>query len=194
VSTAAPTTGRHIVRGGADQALTALLVGAAAAALVWLRIRLIPVSPATRIAGLVAIYAAILAASLLVPSSRRAGSPLLALGVGIAAVCLATVAAGTPAAFPYATIALPLSILGAFAEEALFRRTLYDAVEPRGAAVAVVVSALLFAAIHVPLYGVAAFPVDLGAGLLFGWQRWTAGTWRVPAATHALANVVAILR
>jgi membrane protease YdiL (CAAX protease family) len=194
VSGAEPTSGRGVMRGGADHVLTALLVGAAGAALVWLRIRLIPVPPATRIGGLVSIYAAILAACLLVPSSRRDGRPVLALGVGVAAVFLATVATGAPAAFPYATVALPLSILGAFSEEALFRRTLYDAIEPRGAAAAVVVSALLFAAIHIPLYGVAAFPVDLGAGLLFGWQRWTAGTWQVPAATHALANVVAILR
>ena len=56
------------------------------------------------------------------------------------------------------------------------------------------VSALLFAVIHVPLYGVAALPIDVGAGLVFGWQRWAAGSWRVPAATHALANLIGIFR
>ena len=46
---------------------------------------------------------------------------------------------------------------------------------------------------HVPLYGVAAFPVDLGAGLLLSWQRWASGTWTVPAATHTAANVLAVM-
>jgi hypothetical protein len=45
----------------------------------------------------------------------------------------------------------------------------------------------------VPLYGVAALPVDLGAGLLLSWQRWAAGTWTVPAATHAAANLLAVV-
>ena len=40
----------------------------------------------------------------------------------------------------------------------------------------------------------AAFPVDLGAGLVFGWQRWATGSWVAPAGTHAAANLVAVLR
>jgi len=38
------------------------------------------------------------------------------------------------------------------------------------------------------------FPVDLGAGLLLSWQRWAGGSWGVPAATHAAANLLAVLR
>jgi membrane protease YdiL (CAAX protease family) len=57
----------------------------------------------------------------------------------------------------------------------------------------VVASALLFALVHLPFYGMAAFPVDLGAGLLFGWQRWSSGTWTVPAATHAAANLMVVI-
>ena len=72
----------------------------------------------------------------------------------------------------------------------MFRRAAYGALEPRGAVVAIGVTAVLFAVIHVPLYGVAVLPVDLGAGLVLGWQRWAAGTWTVPAATHVAANVV----
>jgi hypothetical protein len=34
----------------------------------------------------------------------------------------------------------------------------------------------------------------VGAGLLFGWQRWASGTWTVPAATHAVANALVVLR
>jgi hypothetical protein len=48
--------------------------------------------------------------------------------------------------------------------------------------------------VHVPLYGAPVFWVDLGAGLLFSWQRWASGDWTAPAATHALANVLAVLR
>jgi hypothetical protein len=48
--------------------------------------------------------------------------------------------------------------------------------------------------VHLPAYGVAALPVDLGAGLLFSWQRWASGTWTVPAATHAFANALVVLR
>jgi membrane protease YdiL (CAAX protease family) len=195
MSDAAQTPPRRELRGGAaDHVLTALLVGAAAAALVELRLRLIPVAATPRIAALAALYAGILAACLLVPTPRRAGRPWLALGVGIGGVCLATVAAGPPIPHPYSSIAIPLSLLAAVAEEALFRRTLYDALAPRGTAVAIIVSAVLFAAIHVPLYGVAALPIDLGAGILFGWQRWAAGTWRVPAATHGFANLIGIFR
>jgi membrane protease YdiL (CAAX protease family) len=84
-------------------------------------------------------------------------------------------------------------LLGAVAEEALFRRVAFAALEPAGAAIAIGITSLLFAAIHLPLYGVAAFPVDLGAGLLLGWQRWASGTWTVPAATHSAANILAVV-
>jgi membrane protease YdiL (CAAX protease family) len=63
-----------------------------------------------------------------------------------------------------------------------------------GALVAVAGSAILFGMVHLPAYGVAALPVDLGAGVLFGWQRWASGTWLVPAGTHVFANAVAIVR
>ena len=56
------------------------------------------------------------------------------------------------------------------------------------------ISAVSFAAVHVPLYGPAVFWVDLGAGLLFGWQRWASGDWHASAATHALANLAAVIR
>lgn len=79
------------------------------------------------------------------------------------------------------------------AEELLFRRLLYGCLAPAGAAVAVGGSALVFAAVHIPAYGLPAFPLDLAAGLLFGWQRWASGRWTSPAVTHALANVIQLL-
>jgi len=53
-------------------------------------------------------------------------------------------------------------------------------------------SATLFALVHLPAYGTAALPVDLGAGLLLSWQRFASGRWTVPAATHAVANLLAV--
>jgi membrane protease YdiL (CAAX protease family) len=80
------------------------------------------------------------------------------------------------------------------AGEALFRRVAYARLERFGALVAVAGSALMFGLVHVLAYGIAALPVDVGAGLLFGWQRWASGTWTVPASTHAFANAMVVLR
>lgn len=155
-------------------------------------------SPSGRVGLFAASYVAILLASLAIPvpaehpsSSLPAGA---ALAIGIGAVALATVAAGTPVRSPWGAATLPLGVLAAVAEEALFRRAAYGRLLHFGAPVAVVASAALFALVHLPAYGVTALPVDLGAGLLLSWQRWASGTWTVPAATHALANLAAVLR
>lgn len=113
---------------------------------------------------------------------------------GAGAVAVATLAAGTPVPTPWAAATLPLSLVAAVAEEALFRRAAYGWLVRFGAPVAVIASAAMFALVHLPAYGVAAFPVDLGAGLLFSWQRWGSGTWTTSAATHAWANLLAVLR
>jgi hypothetical protein len=36
-------------------------------------------------------------------------------------------------------------------------------------------------------------PLDLAAGLIFGWQRRATGSWTAPAATHVIANLLASL-
>jgi membrane protease YdiL (CAAX protease family) len=48
-----------------------------------------------------------------------------------------------------------------------------------------------FAAIHVPVYGVAVLPIDTAAGLLLGWQRWMTGGWSASGLTHVAANLIA---
>lgn len=125
------------------------------------------------------------------------GGPLpwpLALGLGLAAVAAVAVAIRPVPAGPAGTAAVLLTLAAAVAEEALFRQALYRWLAARGGAVlAVAGGALLFALVHVPFYGMAAFPVDLGAGLLFGWQRWSSGRWSVPAATHAAANLLVVI-
>jgi membrane protease YdiL (CAAX protease family) len=87
-----------------------------------------------------------------------------------------------------------LNLAAAVAEEAFFRGFLFGRLEAWGMRAAIVGSAAAFALIHLPLYGWAALPVDLGAGVLLSWQRAASGRWTVPAATHGLANLLAVLR
>ena len=150
----------------------------------------------TRTALFAASYLTIGLASIAVPLERERPrlAPGLALLWGFGAVVVAAKVSGSPVPLPWSAAALPLSLLAAVAEEALFRRLAYARLEPFGAAAAVVGSAVLFGLVHVPAYGLSALPVDVGAGLLFGWQRWASGTWTIPAATHAVANALVVLR
>jgi membrane protease YdiL (CAAX protease family) len=177
-------------RAHAREAWTLLLVAVGVAMLV-ARLWLPALGSAGRTAGLVAILLAILAASLLVPvrpsAVHAAPWAVTALGVGAVGLAFALV---RPVPASTALAAIPIVVLAAVAEEALFRRAMYGALERHGAALAIAATALAFALMHVPLYGLAAFPVDLGAGLLFSWQRWAAGSWTAPAATHAAANLL----
>lgn len=85
------------------------------------------------------------------------------------------------------------SLLAAVAEEAFFRRLVYDALLSGGALGALVGSAVLFAIVHVTVYGVWVLPLDLAAGLVLGWQRWATGSWAAPAVTHVLANLLVVI-
>jgi uncharacterized protein len=124
-----------------------------------------------------------------------AAAPLgwgVVLGIGLAAVALAGMVAGPAPPPRVGAAAAGLGLLAAVAEEALFRRLLYARLVGYGAVVAVLGSAVLFALVHLPAYGTAALPVDLGAGLLLSWQRFASGRWTVPAVTHAVANLLAV--
>jgi membrane protease YdiL (CAAX protease family) len=117
----------------------------------------------------------------------------LVLLVGLAAVIAAAVAAGRSVPVPASVFAPVLNILAAVAEEALFRRLVYGWLRGYGVPIAIGLSAVAFAVVHVPIYGLGALPVDLGAGLLLSWQRAASGTWGVSAATHAAANLVTVI-
>ena len=148
-----------------------------------------------RVSHFAVSYLTIGLASIAVPAERDRArlAPGFVLLMGFAAITLSASVAATPIPLPWSAAALPLSMLAAVAEEALFRRLAYARLERFGAVVAIAGSALLFGLVHVPAYGLAALPVDVGAGLLFGWQRWTSGTWTVPAGTHAFANALVVL-
>jgi membrane protease YdiL (CAAX protease family) len=147
--------------------------------------------------ALAGIYGLLCAMALFAPLPGRADRivpPAAALAVGFAAVSLAPLVVGpVPAVRAVGALAIALNTGAAVAEEALFRRLLYGRLERWGPVVAIGLSAIAFGAVHVPRYGWAALPVDFGAGLLFGWQRWATGGWGVSAATHAWANFVTVV-
>ena len=180
------STGTPTVRD--DLAADAIVLGAAALLLSRAVLTLGPAPTLT----LSLCYLAIGAAALAVPVTEDAPAvhPPLVLLVGVAAIAgiLLLVGPGVPIRFGWT--GAPVAALAGVAEEALFRRVLYDRLSRFGTILAIVGSAVAFTLLHVPLYGIAALPVDLGAGLLLSWQRWASGTWTVPAATHVAAQLL----
>jgi hypothetical protein len=136
------------------------------------------------------LLALVVAAGTRVPVTRRA----LALGLlGILVVCLPVglghlVALkplhGTDGFLPWA---LAVTVVAA-AEELFLRGALFDAVGRPWPAVAL--GAVLFALLHVPLYGWHVVPLDLAVGVVLGGLRVEAGTPAAPAVTHVGADLV----
>jgi membrane protease YdiL (CAAX protease family) len=128
-------------------------------------------------------------------TDRKSHGPLgwgVPLALGLVAVVGAGVVGGPVADRRVGGVAVGLALVAAVAEEALFRRVLYERLLRFGVVAAVGGSAVVFALVHLPAYGLAAMPVDLGAALLLGWQRYASGRWTVPAVTHAVANLLAV--
>jgi membrane protease YdiL (CAAX protease family) len=121
---------------------------------------------------------------------HRASVPL---AVGVLSVVLVRLLLAAPVQSRATGAGIVISLLAAVAEEALFRGAVFARLEPLGRDLAIVASATAFALVHVPFYGLRALPIDFGAGVLFGWQRRDSGSWTVPAATHAFANLLAVL-
>jgi len=151
------------------------------------------------VATLTALFVVLLAAGWAWPREREHEAPgaaanaLPVLGVGLGAFLLGRVLGGGHAPQPLDFQVVALGTLAAIAEEAFFRRFIYDALLPAGTGVAVVGSAVLFALVHVTVYGAWVLPIDLAAGLVLSWQRWVSGSWKVPAVTHALANLLVVI-
>ena len=180
----------------AQRSARATVVIVAAGSVVLFARPFVGAAPDARVLLFATAYVVLAAASLAMPvaNERPRVAYSFVLATGVASIVFASTVAGPSVPTPHASLALPLSLLAAVAEEALFRRVAYARLARFGALVAVAGSAILFGMVHLPAYGVAALPVDLGAGVLFGWQRWASGTWLVPAGTHAFANAVAIMR
>jgi membrane protease YdiL (CAAX protease family) len=194
-------------RGASLSATTLLCIGLAAAMV--LRLSLAgtartasPLAGVAFAAGLLALAAVAswngtVRASLRTVSLRRAGRDAV-IGLAGAAVLLVVPVAlhleagplrfGSPAAaFPlWATVVT----LVAVAEEALLRGALMSALlRCTAPEVAVALAALAFAAIHVPLYGWVAVPLDLAVGVWLGGLRLLTGGAAAPAVAHSAADL-----
>jgi membrane protease YdiL (CAAX protease family) len=130
----------------------------------------------------------------------RAGRPRLAAGfLGLAGGAVLVIAwltahPATPidlASFNAAiTIWTPLVAVVAVAEEVVLRGVLFDAVRDWGGdGWALGATTVLFALIHVPLYGVGSLPLDLAVGLLLGGLRIVSGGVLAPAIAHVIADL-----
>ena len=140
-----------------------------------------------------ALLALALASGTRVPVSARAlaigaaGLVLVCAPVAVDHVFTARPVAGTHGFLPWAAAV----VVVASAEEVFLRGTLYDAVEGVwGAGAAIVLGAVCFTALHVPLYGWHVVPLDIAVGLVLGGLRQGAGTPFAPAVTHVGADLV----
>ena len=175
----------------------AVLAAAAGCAALTARPLLLGIAGAGPAPVLVTLFVVLLTVSVVWPGTGHAqpgvrAVPVLALGVGAFAVGR-LLAAGSPPPVTATAFIVGLNTLAAVAEEAFFRRLVYGALLAGGPVLAVGGSAILFAAVHVTVYGLWVLPLDLAAGLLLGWQRHVTGSWIVPAATHSVANLLVVL-
>jgi membrane protease YdiL (CAAX protease family) len=75
-------------------------------------------------------------------------------------------------------------------EEAVLRGVLFSGVAAAaGPWAALVATSILFALIHLPLYGTAALPVDLAVGVVLGGLRLATGGLAAPLAAHLAADL-----
>lgn len=80
--------------------------------------------------------------------------------------------------------------LVAVAEEVLLRGALFEALSRwRDENAAVVVTAVAFALVHVPVYGWHVLPLDLAVGVALGVLRVVSGSVTAPAVAHVVADL-----
>ena len=93
-----------------------------------------------------------------------------------------------------------ITIAVATGEELILRGVLFDALrdavgradparEGRAVAVAVLATSLLFALIHVPLYGWHVVPLDFGVGVFLAGLRLASGSVAAPVIAHVVADL-----
>jgi membrane protease YdiL (CAAX protease family) len=134
------------------------------------------------------------------PTARRLVSACAAgtaVGLGLIAAGLAGPALGglssipglgRPAAafLPWAAIIVGVAV----AEEAVLRGVLFDRLwRGSGLLAAILVTTVVFALMHVPLYGWHVVPLDLAVGLALGGLRVATRGVAAPAVAHAVADL-----
>jgi membrane protease YdiL (CAAX protease family) len=164
---------------------------------VWLRVEIGGVGVATSAPAGLTFAATLVLLTLVSGTSLRLNRRAIAWGVGGAAVLLLPpflMHLSQPSHTPggsFLSWALTVTVV-ATAEEAFLRGALFDAITHRhGPTMAVAVTSVCFAALHIPLYGWHAAPLDLAVGLWLGALRRTTDTWTAPAISHTLADLAA---
>ncbi len=131
-----------------------------------------------------------LRASLPAPAPVAAGLAAGGALVGVSVLArwpVAPLVLGHAAAFvPW----IAVTTLVATAEELVLRGTLWRwAAAAGGDGAALLITSVLFALIHVPVYGWHVVPLDFGVGLWFGGLRLWFGGPTAPAAAHVVADL-----
>ncbi len=121
----------------------------------------------------------------------------VALGIsgGIALVLLPVIARSGPSLSlngrpePF-VLWVAVTLLVAVGEEAILRGVLFDAVAARGGLpVAIAVTSVAFALLHVPLYGWHVVPLDVAVGVWLAGLRLVSRGVAAPAIAHAIADL-----
>jgi len=118
------------------------------------------------------------------------GLGLVAVAIGGGLLSGAPLVAGLGrAASPFAAWAV-VTILVAVAEEAVLRGLLFEGIRRAGGTLAaLLVTSVVFALLHVPLYGWHVVPLDLAVGLALGGLRIATRGIAAPAVAHAVADL-----
>jgi membrane protease YdiL (CAAX protease family) len=151
-------------------------------------------------AGAGLVFAAVLLVLTIASGARFAASPRAA-AIGIAGSAVMLVPVGVARLFAgeahrpaggFVGWALVVAVV-AVAEELFLRGALFDSMMAwrRSPVLAATVGAVCFAALHVPLYGWAAAPLDLAVGFWLATLRVVAGTVAAPAIAHTVADLAA---
>ncbi|MEA2609712.1 MAG: Type prenyl endopeptidase Rce1-like [Chloroflexota bacterium] len=128
------------------------------------------------------------------PASERRSSLVIGVAGGgvLVVLAMATRASLAPSLAPPGPFVpwAGVTVLVASAEEILLRGALFDELERTiGVGLAVVATSLVFALMHVPLYGWGVLPLDFGVGLWFAGLRLATGGIAAPAMAHAMADL-----
>ncbi len=114
------------------------------------------------------------------------GAALVAMAVVISPYAVGSSTHATIDVGPWAVI----TIVVATAEEAILRGSLFEVLtRSHGAVAAVLVTSVVFALLHVPLYGWHVVPLDLGVGLWLAGLRLISGGVAAPAVAHVVADL-----
>jgi membrane protease YdiL (CAAX protease family) len=174
---------------------TLLLMGLAAA--IYIRILIggnnIADSKPAGLAFAICLYCLVAAAGTKVAANRRVIKTGILGGLFLCGPALALHfinGQATHADGNYLTWAVVVAIV-VMAEEAFLRGALFDAVNSwRGETAAIIIAAIAFTALHIPLYGWHIVPLDMAVGLWLGALRVISGSFVAPGIAHLIADLV----